>query len=221
MARTEAARARSFTKCMSARLRRKGPGRRRRNNLPELAQNWNHRDRDDADRGFSRRISAGAMTASISSRRPVSTERRTICALHRSRALVRRGRHSRCRLQPLRPGRKLSARFLRRLSSPIATRTTGAIRSISTDQTPDRCANFSSPTAATGSMNFISMAFASTPRKAFVDQSDEYIVGAIGRAARARRRRAFDHSGRGERTAGSQAGSAAQRRRRRSRRALE
>ena len=53
------------------------------------------------------------------------------------------------------------------------------------------------------------------------DESDEYILGAIGRAARARRRRALDSPRRGERTAGNEADPAAERRRRRSGRALE
>ena len=42
----------------------------------------------------------------------------------------------------------------------------GETRSISMDQTPDRCANSSLPMLATGSRNFISTASASTPPKA-------------------------------------------------------
>ena len=67
------------------------------------------------------------------------------------------------------------------ITSPIATRTTGATRSISTGRTPGRCANFSSPTAATGSKNFISTVSVSTPPKTFTTSPNEYILGAIGR----------------------------------------
>ena len=89
-----------------------------------------------------------------------------LARLYRSRALVRPRRNSRCRLQPSRSGRKLSARLFRTLFYRPHTRTTGATRSILTDRTPDRSVNFSSRTPATGSKNFISTAFVSMPQKA-------------------------------------------------------
>ena len=72
------------------------------------------------------------------------------------------------------------------ISPKSATKTTGAIRSnFDGPHIRNRCASSSSPTAATGSRNSTSTACDSTPRRTFATLLQEYIVGEIGRAARA------------------------------------
>ena len=76
----------------------------------------------------------------------------------------------------------------RRPTSPTATRTSGATRSISTAPTPGRCASSSSPTPATGSTSFTSTACGSTRRSRSSTPRRHNVMAAIGDRVREKAR---------------------------------
>ena len=127
-----AARARSSTRCTSARSRREGTwaaaAARARRSSPISAS----RARGDAGRRVPRPLRLG-----LRRRRPLRPDAslrraRRLAPLRRRRARPRARRHPRRRLQPPRPRRQLPQRSSRPTTSPTGTRPTGARRSTST-----------------------------------------------------------------------------------------
>ena len=115
LARRDRARVRCSTRCTSAPSRRRAPGAAAIERLPELAELGITMLELMPVAEFPG-ASAGATTASICSRRRVSTARPTTCARFVDRgARARPRRHPRRRLQPPRPGRQLPRRVLARL----------------------------------------------------------------------------------------------------------
>ena len=111
-------------------------------------------------------------------------------ALRRPRARAGHRRDPRRRLQPLRPGRQLSARVRARLLHRRATTTSGATRSTSTARTPGRCASSSSANAGYWIDEFHLDGLRLDATQQIFDSSPEHILAGDRRARCARPRAA-------------------------------
>ena len=89
---------------------------RRRGTVGGAGTDRNHSGRDDAGRGFSRKIRMGLRRGESFCTLAFVRNSGRFAHIRRPRARVRCSRNSRCCLQPFRARRKLSRRFLRRLS---------------------------------------------------------------------------------------------------------
>ncbi len=136
---------RCSTSCTSARSRAKAPGRAAARELPSLAELGVTVIEVMPVAEFPGR-SAGATTASTSSRRRASTARPTTCARSSTRPRARPRRDSRRRLQPLRADRQLPARVRPDVFQPTLRERLGRRAQLRRRRMPRPCASSSSPT---------------------------------------------------------------------------